>query len=423
MIRLKETFLVLLILLFSISCSSNPAKYSISAEIPDDFLGFVHAGDSIDDYQLLNELGSVWLLQTFYWSRIERTQGEFNFSWYDNFINTAKENNKKVIAVMAYSTSWTGDKDRHISKDNISHFLNFLETTVNRYKGLVDAWQIWNEPNHVFWKGTDKEFFELSKLSAQRIRETDPDAYIIGGGILRTPKCFIKGMQKAGALENLDAISIHPYALNPFWSMRHYESFINLMADINFTGEVWITEIGFPTGGLYPTRVSMQNLPSYVVKTIVGSAVRGARTLSWYQFSDSYNEGGYPDKNNSEDYFGLTYSNRTKKNGAWAYELCARYLPGSQYLKELPIREKIPSGIVSFYFVNSKTGNNTLIIWNDINARRNIKLTVETNFTIHNIATGENSILQDGAVIEISSTPVFITWEGQAAPRISRARK
>ncbi|MCL2186309.1 MAG: endo-1,4-beta-xylanase [Treponema sp.] len=419
--RLKETITLFFIIFNFISCSSAPVKYSDSEIIPNDFFGLVHAGKLIDHYPLLDELGSVWFLQTFYWNDIEPVQGEFDFKLYDNFVNLAKENGKKVIAVMGYSTSWTSDKGRYISKENIPYFLNYLETTVNRYKGFVDAWQIWNEPNHIFWKGTDSEFFELSRLSAQRIRETDPDAYIIGGGMLRTPVQFIKGMHKSGAFENLDAISFHPYAINPYWSMKHYDNFIDTILKLNFKGEIWITEIGYPTGGLYPTRVSIEKLSSYVIKTIIGSVSRGARTLFWYQFTDPHNEGEYPNKNNSEHYFGLTYPDGTKKSGAFAYELCARYLPGSRYTPLLPVKENIPHNIVSFCFMDGALGN-TLIIWNDIDIKQKIKISLASSFNRHNISTGENNSFSQEIILDITDKPVFITWQGAAAPRISKVR-
>jgi hypothetical protein len=420
---LKKPILIILIISFFlivlISCATTPIPQYNSAYIPQDFFGLVHAGRSVDDYALLDEMGAIWISETFYWDMIEPQQGVFNFSWYDFFVNTAKENGKKIIAIMAYETPWTGDKRKHISSQNIPHFLNYLDVVVNHFKDRVDVWQIWNEPNFMFWNGSDKEFFELSRLSAQRIRETDPDAFIIGGGLWRTPKGFIKDMYNAGGFENLDAISFHPYAINPKGSMKLHDDFIKMMAELNFTGEVWITEVGYPTGGWYPTTVSMINLPSYVVKTIAGSAARGARTLMWYQFADPYNAGEYPDDGNSEDYFGLTYPDRTKKNGAWAYELCARYLPGSEYIKNLPQRDGVGSNIVSFCFMEGGYGN-TLILWNDKSSKQKIKINVGSAFTVHNISTGERTVMPDDTILDISGVPVFITWEGTITPKISR---
>jgi len=362
----------------------------------------------------------VWILETFYWSMIENQRGVFNFSRFDDYVNAGKENNKKVLAVLAYDTPWLDNKNKYISKENIPHFLNYVEKVVTHCKGRVDAWQIWNEPNWIFWKGSNKEFYELTRITAEKIREIDPDAYIIGGGLWRSPKFFIRGMNKAGAFKDLDAISFHPYATNPRGSMKLHDNFLKYMSKIKFNGEVWITEVGYPTAGLYPTSVSMQNLPSFVIKTMTGSTARGARTLFWYQFSDPYNIGEYPNKHDSEMFFGLTYPDRSKKAGAFSYELCARFLPGSTYTPQLPKKDNIPKGIVSFCFMsNDDTGYNTLILWNDKKKTRKIRVTLDTQFTIHDISTGNSIIMPKESILDINRIPIFITWQGTGTPEIS----
>jgi hypothetical protein len=407
---------------FSISCSTFSSSNALSVNIPHDYLGIVDGKGKPEEYELLDEMGAVWLLRTFYWGRIEREKDKFDFAGYDNFVDSAKSNGQKVIAVLAYAVKWINDgrNNDYISNGNIHHFLNYIEILVNRYKGKVDAWQIWNEPNWIFWKGTNKEFYELSRLAAQKIREMDPDAYIIGGGFLRHPKNYIKNMNKSGAFENLDALSFHPYAVNPNGSMRLTDNFIKTLSEINFKGDIWITEVGFPTSGIYPSRVSLKNLPSYVIKIIAGTAVRGARAMIWYDFADLYIEGEYPNKYNSEMYFGLTYSDLSRKNGAWAYELCARYLSGSLYAPELPVRENINSNIVSLCFIGEETKTNTLIIWNNKKSRQKIRITLSSPITIHEISTGNHSSLSNEAIFEVSDQPIFLTWQGDSIPHISK---
>jgi len=408
----------------SLSCSTTPKTPLYKVTVPHDYLG-ISGGGAIEEYPILNEMNPVWLRNTFYWSRIEKEKGNFNFSYYDNFVNNAKANGKKIIAILAYATYWLNDgKDNsYISDKNIQHFLNYVEVTVNRYKGKVDAWEIWNEPNWIFWKGTDKEFFKLSKLAALKIKEIDPDAYIIGGSFQRLPRNFLKNMKKSGALENLDALSIHPYDVNPKSSMRLLDDFFKITSKIGFNGDIIITEIGYPTSGWYPSRASLKNLPSYVIKTIAPAAARGTRVINWYCFNDSHKFGEYPNTFDSEMYFGLVYADFSRKSGAWAYELCARYLPGSQYNPELPLKEGIKSNIVTLCFTGNESDTNTLIIWNDLNIRQKIKVAIPATITIHDISSSDNHSLQNEAILEISDKPVFITWQGSSVPHILSIKK
>ena len=409
--------------LFFISCSTTQLPPHEQTSVSRDFFGIVHAGNpgTDEEYRLLNEMGAVWLLQTFYWSAIEREQGNFNFTWYDNFVNTAKLNNKKVIAVLAYDVEWfkkKGENHRYVSNKNISHFLNYVESTVNHFTGRVDAWQIWNEPNWIFWNGSDNEFFELSKRAAKKIREIDPDAYIIGGGFLRSPANFIKNFHKSGAAEHLDALSFHPYGINPANAMQVYDQFLKIIKEINFTGDIWITEIGYPTGGWYPIKVSLENFPSYVIKSIAGAAARGSKTLLWYHLFDHHLNGKAPDNFNSEMFFGLIYRDYSRKNGSYAYELCARYLPGARYMPNLPLKSNVPNNIVSFCFMQGAAEKNTLILWNDMIGKQQIRVTLSVPITLHDISTGKSAELTDGSTLDITASPVFITWEGDTLPQI-----
>ena len=421
---------ILLLLFILASCSSTPLPKNNAVRVPDDFFGMVHAGNTETDeeYQLLNEMGVVWVLETFYWQRVERTPGEFNFSRYDGYVDTAIMQGKKVLAVLAYDTPWLSNgRARYVSPENTHYFLRYVEEMVRHFKGRVDVWSVWNEPNFMFWSGTNNEFYDLSRLATERIRETDPDSYIIGGAFWRTPANFIRGMHRAGAMEGLDGIAFHPYDLNPGRSMRTYDRFLRVLSEINFTGPVWITEIGYPTDGWFPLKIAMDDLPSYVVRTIVGSAARGARILLWYDFFDHFNEGEVPKGTSltkrTEASYGLVYPNFQRKNGSFAYELCARFIPGSIYTPELPLRENIPGNIISFTFMNGTYGHNSLILWNDRAGIINVNLQLPGPVISHDISTGDSRILSSEAFaemsLEIGTQPLFITWQGTGTPRLS----
>jgi hypothetical protein len=414
--------------MFIVSCSSTPLSSGGQVTIPEDFFGIVHAArtQKPEEDKLLDQMGCKWVLNTFYWDDIETEKDVFDFNNYDIYVDYAKEHGKKIIGVLGYSADYLypkGKTKKYISPENMPLFLRFVEETVRRYKDCVDVWSIWNEPNIIFWKGSDKEFFNLTKLTAKKIRETDPNVYIIGGAFWRSPAGFIKKMHNSGAIEELDALAFHPYGVNPSGSMKVYDNFTKTLSEINYSGPVWVTEVGYPTGGWYPSKVSQNKFPAYIVKTITGAAVRGARVLLWYHMFDSLDAGK---KNmNSEKYFGLVYKDYSRKAGSWAYELCARFLPGSRYIPELPQRENIPSNIVSFCFLDGISGNNTqdtntLILWNDKKHVQKIELNLSASALLHDISTGQNTPLPVDASVDVGNNPLIITWQGTEIPRISK---
>ena len=419
---------VLSVFFLACSCSSIRFPQNRPVDVPDDLFGIVHAGHRVapEEFGLLDEMNVKWTLRTFNWSSIERKQGEFDFSGYDTYVDATKKAGIKIIAVLAYETPWLfpdGEVKRYVSKENIPHFLRYVEEMVKHYQGKIDVWNIWNEPNYKrFWTGSDKEFYELSRLAAQKIRETDPNACIIGGAFIRAPKRMIKRMNKAGGMKDLDGLSFHPYALNAAGSMGVHDRFVKILSKINFTGTVWITEIGHPTGGRYPHKVSLERLPEQVVKDMTGVAVRGVNAMLWYQLFDHYNREDVPPKElkDSENFFGLVYPDYSRKDGANAFQLCAGFLQGSRYVPNYLQRERIPSSIVSVCFLKGASGDNTLVLWNKRKRPRKVNLHLDTPATLYDITTGKGQPLSAITALAIGKQPLIITWRGTDVPRLSK---
>jgi hypothetical protein len=390
----------------------------------------VHAGntETPEEYALLDEMGVEWILYTFYWGRIERERGAFDFSHYDSYVDNGRKAGKKIVAVLGYDAAWLyqDKKGRHyIAPENLPLFLNFVEKTVDHFRGRIDAWEIWNEPNFMFWKGPDREFFELAKLTALKIRETDPGSNILGGAFWRVPKNFIRGMFKAGAFENVNGMAFHPYAVNPETSVKLYDKFTSVLSEFNYSGPLWVTEAGYPTGGWYPTSVKEAELPAYVVKTITGIAARGARAFLWYELFDSYNKGESPEPGNSEAYFGLVYPDYNRKKGFYAYSLCAKYLAGREYRSGLIEKANVPKTLIAFYFTG-KEGNNTMVLWNDKDSKIKIQISLGNAGLLHDVSTGENTAIPGETELDIGAMPVILTWDDEktcGVPRISYRRK
>jgi hypothetical protein len=285
-----------------------------------------------------------------------------------------------------------------------------VEEVVTRYKGKIDAYEIWNEPNWIFWQGKREDFFGLSRAAALKIREIDPEAKIVAGSFNRVPRSFIRGMFQAGAMENADIISFHPYDISPRRSIRLYDQFKQFLAAQGYTGDIWVTEIGYPTGGWYPTRVSESRFPAYIVKTLAGLAVRGAGISFWYELCDTYNPRAARSLLDSELYFGLAYPDYTPKKGAAAYALCGRYIAGAEYRPEFPHRDKVPSTVESLYF-RGKDRSNTLILWNEGDQPVRLGMTLPgTGQRLHDIVSGAGEDVEEQTALIIDANPRIITW-------------
>jgi hypothetical protein len=435
------TFVLLMpVLLFSCA-SSQAVSGNGHLEIPADIAGIVHAGvtNTPEEYALLDRLGVIWTLRTFNWDEIEGTENQWYFDTYDAFIDTANAAGKKVVGLLAYDVGWIhddGKRHKYIPPDKIDFFLNYVRQMVTRYQGRVDAWCIWNEPNFHFWTGSMDEFLVLSRRTADVVREVDPDVTLLGGafnrGVFGLPRAYIRGIFESGAMEKVDAIAFHPYELNPARTAKLYDDFRKLVAPYGFADRIWVTETGYPTSGWYPTKVSERRFPEYVVKTFINLAVRGPKTILWYQLFDPLTR----NKSNSEHFFGLVRSREDyTSKGSEAFRLCAVHLAGTVYRQDLPVREKLPRSLKTFYFERTDGEGGTLVLWKEGGATRvTLKLsggvaavtsrrvggdaTNGGNYAVHDPVSGNATELSADTVLRVGTVPVFVTWQGGAAPEI-----
>jgi hypothetical protein len=301
----------------------------------------------------------------------------------------------------------------------------------------VDAWCIWNEPNLQprFWatSGTREQFFDLTKAAAAAIRAVDPDAVILGGAFnTLVTEAWINGLFTSGAMEQVDAIAYHPYGLGPDMAANLYRGFQENVSKYGFGDKIWITEIGFPTytgsdtppAGRYGTDVHEDNLPETVMQTIMLLAVNGAQHIFWYHLFDPIPT--RQDNGDSEDWFGLIKNDFTKKNGAYAYQLCTRYIPGT--ICKTPERDGLPVTIQAYYFEGSN-GTHALVVWNEIIIPREVQVYLPgTHQKAYDLSTGKSMPI--GETTRYALKPKdgvnqyiqFFTWENADSaqpPRIS----
>jgi len=420
-------FALLAICCIFLSCASGSFAVSKSCLVPEDFFGISPDRSPLnkEDFELLDDFNAVWIRTTIHWSGVEPEEGKWNFNDWDNYLAKAEAANKKVIFILGFDNPWlysNHKEHRDLTEREIPYFLKYVEQVVSRYRTRV-VYEIWNEPNVIFWYGSNAHFFALAAATAKKIREVEPGAVILAGSTFRVSKGFTQGMFKSGAMEYTDGFSVHPYALSPLGEIKLTEKLQNILDELNYDKPIWITEAGFST---WPFLISgMKRHPEYVVKTLSGLAARAGRVrnLIWYELMDNYNPGEVKNKLNPLYYLGLIYPNKTYKPGAEAFMLTAGYLAGAEYRPEFPLRERIGNGIISLYFIKPD-GTSILILWKDGMGKHNLRLTVAgaENLSRHGILNREIIPLPTEPVLEISSEPIFITWKGGSYPRLAKAR-
>jgi hypothetical protein len=190
---------------------------------------------------------------------------------------------------------------------------DFMTALVTRYKGRVQAYEIWNEQNLYYeWGGVGKmnaaEYVALLKACYAAVKAADADAKVIVGaltpagdvadarGVLaRDDRAFLAEMYKAGMLGFYDGIGVHPSGYNNppgdtpdikttndrefkgSWSFyfRNYENYARIAREHGDPNpRLWFTEFGWasanppPKNYAYAADVTEEQQARYIVEAI-----------------------------------------------------------------------------------------------------------------------------------------------------------
>jgi hypothetical protein len=180
------------------------------------------------DLDLIAAAGFKFVRMDFTWAGIERKQGEYDWSGYDQLTANLEDRGIRALYILDYSNPLyeeevtsrnpinglqhkTTASPQH--PESVAAFAKWAGAAAKHFSGRRIIWEIWNEPNIHFWqpKPDVEQYTTLALAACKAIRKADPDATIFGPATSGFPWEFLETFFKSGALEYLDAVSVHPY--------------------------------------------------------------------------------------------------------------------------------------------------------------------------------------------------------------------
>jgi len=162
----------------------------------------------------LNESGSKWVRFSVNWNYIQDPSGNFYWTYSDKVI---KGLHKRGISIIVCLNGGNKPLTRNASirgEKEMEYWLTFVDSLSRRYSKEVKYYELWNEPNTVwFWQPSPKasEYFELVKQSSSILRKNVPGVKVIGGSLARLDLPFADTLARMGIHKYIDVFSIHPY--------------------------------------------------------------------------------------------------------------------------------------------------------------------------------------------------------------------
>jgi hypothetical protein len=176
------------------------------------------------------------------------------------------------------------------------------EYLLQRYPGLY-ALEVWNEPNHIFWKGTPTQYATLVNEAVAARTVTGSHTRILAGSFLMNGSSYLQLLYAAG-MRGEDGISIHPYSrqcseicgpfTNPSRPRSPFRTAIEhthrVMLRHHDRGGIYLTEFGFATCPAQPACVDEATAARWTASSIRIAAgyryVRGLTVFSMRDFAD-----------------------------------------------------------------------------------------------------------------------------------------
>jgi hypothetical protein len=306
-------------------------------------------------FDAIHQLGFRWLKVQIEWKHHESPKGRHSWADIDRLVETAQLHGIKLLFSVVKAPGWARPAGADLSVEgppaNLQNYADFVGAMAARYRGRVQAYEIWNEQNlHYEWGNEPLDanrYVQLLKLAYQAIKAQDLNAVVVSGALTPTgvsdgaiaidDRTYLQQMYNAGLKYYCDAIGVHSsgYA-NPsdsklgegpagpshndhpsFFFRNTMEEYRTIMV-INGDGRkrLWPTEFGWssvhglgapPASGYeYANYNTEQDQANYIVR-----AFQMAKDWGWVgpMFLWNLNYGPASGKFDEKAGFGIVYPN------------------------------------------------------------------------------------------------------------------
>lgn len=154
------------------------------------------------------------------WAKTEKVKGEYDFAWLDAIVDGLLAQNVQPWMCLCYGNPLYGSGvtlGNAIPSDaaTLKAWEKYVAATVEHFKGRVQCYEVWNEPNISVNKGHPERYVKLLKATCPVILKADPSARIAAFALASLDYDFLDTALKAVKPGMFDIVSLHKYFENP----------------------------------------------------------------------------------------------------------------------------------------------------------------------------------------------------------------
>ncbi|MHB0999687.1 MAG: glycosyl hydrolase [Armatimonadota bacterium] len=345
------------------------------------------------------------------WNAIEGERGKFNWTNADAEVDKwAVKENLNLLPIFGYTAKWASsgpNGEMAYPPNDLNDWSNFIYQMVSRYKGNIKYWEVWNEPNIEFLKGTPEQYSDMLKSGYIAAKKADPSCKVVFGGTAGIDLPFMESIYGNGCKCYFDIMAVHPYQWGDTFNDEWFRSLLidlhKLMVK-NGDGhkEIWLTEFGWSTGDAGITeQVQARLLAQCLITSLTLPECNVTKTF-WFSMKDWGGPG-----------HGLLRDDGTRKPSFDAYRYVTSNLKSAEYIRSQH------QGIARCFMF--KVDNKPVLAsWMSDKSTGTLKLPDGDWRTVRRIDGSEENI-SGKTEVQVGPEPVFIIGSGKIEKPVVRS--
>lgn len=264
------------------------------------------------------------------WNGIQPAPDKMAWAQADAEVADAESKGLSLLPIIGYTARWAArfPGTPNDPPSDLATWRNWVGQLVGRYKGRVSCWEIWNEPNIDFFRGSPAEYVRLLKCAYIAAKRADPSCRICLGGTAGVDLRFMELLYELGAQRYWDIVAVHPYQWGPKFNAELMNQQLTalraLMLMHDDRSPIWLTEMGWSTGDKEVTEAIQARLLVQSIVTALFLGNIGVEKVFWYNAKDWGGAG-----------HGLFREDGSKKPSYDAYRALATKLSGASWAAKM----------------------------------------------------------------------------------------
>ncbi|WP_413561121.1 cellulase family glycosylhydrolase [Bdellovibrio sp. HCB209] len=346
----KMTAVVLaLVMALPVQAIETPQPGQLGMSTPtSDFIGTdASRAAELNDYV---SMGVKWLRLDIWWSWAEPNQGMayYNFAAFDKYIDQVAAKKIKIIGIINSRPGWVSPGITTAAEQQA--YAKFAKAAAARYKGKIDVWELYNEPNQKRYQVVKPavwpdHYTALLKAAYPAIKSVNPNATVLVGGLSPVPTTqggyisaveYLTRIYQLGGKNYFDAVAFHPYTYPDFpstktpwngWQIMENGIRSTMVTYGDSAKKIWVTEIGAPTAGSGSAVTEAEQAEIMRQAVVIARKLDYLGPVLWYSYMDKGYDANSGVADTPENHFGVVMANGKQKASYNMYKGLVRSEP------------------------------------------------------------------------------------------------